>query len=286
MGVSAKDLVLAAEAGRVDGVVAALTAGVDVNSRDPNGSTGLHFAAANGHLPVVAILLKHHANVNVVNRFGETPLVFASLTGREDVVESLLTAGADPNLRTPDGKGPLVAAIIGGGHEGIVRRLLAKGADASVPCKGVLPLGFAQSTGHSRIADLLQAAMPTATDDDLFGAILKGDMPALDDALARGANVNARGPGKMTPLFFAVQAGNADAARRLLDKGADVDARNESGITPLLFASFGGQAEVARLLLNRGADTSVRFGGESAEQVATRRGHSEVVRLLRQHDGR
>ena len=72
----------------------------------------------------------------------------------------------------------------------------------------------------------------------LHGAALSGDVAAIRNLLAGGADVNARDEGRVTPLHRAVLFGNIASVQALLAGGADVNARAEDGVTPLHFAAM------------------------------------------------
>jgi cytochrome c len=57
----------------------------------------------------------------------------------------------------------------------------------------------------------------------IHDAAKKGDVVALDAALASGADVNASN-GLATPLYYAVDGGHLEAATFLIGRGADVGA--------------------------------------------------------------
>jgi ankyrin repeat protein len=59
----------------------------------------LHYAAANGHTPVVRLLLEHFAYIDAASPNGTTPLMMAARYGTLEVVKVLLDAGADPTLK-------------------------------------------------------------------------------------------------------------------------------------------------------------------------------------------
>lgn len=68
----------------------------------------------------------------------------------------------------------------------------------------------------------------------------------------------------------------------LLDAGAAPNAQNEEGITPLMNAAWFGCCDSARELLRRGADALLRDSkGRTAKDLATERGHRDVVELLK-----
>ena len=111
----------AAQAGDIDGLKAALTAGAEVNAPDAQGWTALMHAANKGY-----------------------PMLIAPL----------LSAGANPDLRAPDGATTLFIAALHGYSE-IVAQLMRAGADASIPGpKDRTPLDVARSLEHSRILAL------------------------------------------------------------------------------------------------------------------------------------
>ncbi len=106
------DLFRAAETGTAADVKAALSAGANVNTREENGGTPLHVAAAFNDATVVAALLDAGAGANLNARVAKTtdvfkeeirtgwaPLHAATKFNDAAVVTLLLDAGADPNAR-------------------------------------------------------------------------------------------------------------------------------------------------------------------------------------------
>ena len=59
--------------------------GLDVDVRDRQGCTSLHFAADRGQAGVAAVLLARGADVNAVDEDGAAPLHYAALCGNEQV---------------------------------------------------------------------------------------------------------------------------------------------------------------------------------------------------------
>ena len=81
--------------------------------------------------------------------------------------------------------------------------------------------------------------------------------------------------------------GDVAGTRLLLDHGVDVNAADHRGYTPLLLAAQydGDSTELVRLLLARGADLRTAAEGETALSLASKRGETEVTKLLREAAG-
>jgi ankyrin repeat protein len=94
-------------------------------------------------------------------------------------------------------------------------------------------------------------------EDTLVGAVRTGDIEAIKQHIAEGADVNAL-YFEMPPLTWSATMGQTEAAELLLQHGADINGRNRDGNTALHLAVFLGRAETAELLLKRGADVNAK----------------------------
>ena len=70
----------------------------DVNARDKDGRTLLHYAANKGYLEIVRLLLEKGANINVQDNDGRTPLHEAMSYHALGVARFLVENGANVNL--------------------------------------------------------------------------------------------------------------------------------------------------------------------------------------------
>ncbi|EKF30270.1 hypothetical protein MOQ_005923 [Trypanosoma cruzi marinkellei] len=97
-----------------------------------------------------------------------------------------------------------------------------------------------------------------------------------------GANTNVvRSPGRATALFLASQNGHIAVARLLLQFGADPNARRETGATPIFIAAQQGHLEIVQLLIDSGGTpTTPNHQGVSPIMVAAHQGHIDCVQLL------
>jgi hypothetical protein len=94
---------------------------------------------------------------------------------------------------------------------------------------------------------------------DVWTAAAKGNLEAIKEHVAAGADINAKAPSiGVTPLMAAAITGQSDAAELLLAKGAKPDIRNNEGSTALHMAAFFGHIEIVKALMAKGADVNVR----------------------------
>lgn len=115
-------------------------------------------------------------------------------------------------------------------------------------------------------------------EDTLVGAARMGDLEAIKQHIAEGADVNAL-HFEMPPLTWAAMMGQTEAVELLLQHGADVNGRNRDDNTALHLAVFLGHAETAELLLKSGADVDVK-NDDGATPVEMLGVPWEMTRLL------
>jgi ankyrin repeat protein len=109
---------------------------------------------------------------------------------------------------------------------------------------------------------------------------------AVKYLIERGADPEARNAREETALHIALRRSPADAqsVRVLIEAGADVNAADGEGYTPLLLAASQ-SAEIVKALIDAGADTGALIPGENGEQknamsIALRSKCFRVVRAL------
>ena len=97
----------AAAKGNIEAVNQHLEVGADVNARENNKWTPLHYAAYYGHKVVAELLITEGADVNAKSDDGWTPLHDATSIGHKEIVELLLAKGANVNAKNNYGNTPL-----------------------------------------------------------------------------------------------------------------------------------------------------------------------------------
>lgn len=95
-----------AREGEVENLLKCIENGVDVNLRDSEGRTPLHWAVDRGHLNVAELLVRKNADVNVKDNDGQTPLHYAVVCEREAIAKFLVKQNADVGIKDNEGDSP------------------------------------------------------------------------------------------------------------------------------------------------------------------------------------
>ena len=171
-------------------------------------------------------------------------LANAVLASDEDRVAFLLERGASVDVRDLQGAPPLVTA--------------AKSRDTQM-------MAFLLDLG----ADI--AVTDRAGWNALHHAVLRNHVPSIELLAARGADLEAMAPGRLSPLALAISEGMRWAAQALIDSGAPVDqVFADDELTPLMVLATQGETfdretrvaggpsvlELAELLIAKGADVN------------------------------
>jgi RNA polymerase sigma factor (sigma-70 family) len=130
-------------------------------SRGPTGETPLHWAAANGSIPIIDLLLADKADINAqeTNKFGGSPLHWATQHDHLDAIKHLLDKGADPKtINQRSGQTLLHVAARHTDDVPLIDLLLSKGIDPTVKDRfDKIAADYATSAGHSKVASRMNA---------------------------------------------------------------------------------------------------------------------------------
>ncbi len=129
---------------------------------------------------------------------------------------------------------------------------------------------------------------PAFADPIHYGAA-RGDVQAIEQALATGADINKRDDKGRAALHVAVLFGQTGSLGFLLDNGAyngaNIDAGDDYGGTALHLSALVGKPGAVSLLLMHGAATDVQMlDGSTALHWAAYGGNIEIITELLAHN--
>ena len=200
-------------------------------------------SALNSNMPNLVLKLLRDNSLGVNSQLTdkrETALHIAAELGIQQAAETLLGQGAKVNVRDDDGRSPLA---------------------------------YAQTKGHTQLAELLQIHAQaelsllqkekTSDAQDLFAAAKNNDRASAELLLAEGADPQEKKVhgqssynqlGFKTPFHIAFDAGHYSLAAFLLKEVMGINGLDEQGWTPLMIAILADDWDLVRELLNDGAN--------------------------------
>lgn len=188
-------------------------------------------------------------------------LISASETGSLPEVKRLVEAGVEIDAQDSRGRTAVMAATHGN-HPEVVEYLLSKGADVNI--------------------------RDERSDNPLLYAGAEGLLEIVRLTLAAGADTKLTNRYGGIAIIPASERGHVEVVRELLtNSDTNVNHINRLGWTALLEAvvlADGGPKHqaIVQLLVDHGADINIRDkNGETALELATRRGLSEIVAILK-----
>ena len=256
---------------------------VQVNVRQGDGATALHWAAHRDDLETTDLLIRAGANVNAADDLGVTPLSLACANGNYTIVERLLNAGANPNAVMSTGESPLMSAARTGNVRA-VKALLAHGANvnAKETAHGQTALMWAVAHQHADVVKSLiemRADIHARSSTRHRGLLLGNRYLAYDDT----RDVKDVEEGGFTALLFAARQGDVKSAKLLIEAGANLNESTPDGTSALVLAAHGGRGEFAAFLLDEGADPNAAGSGYAALHAAVLRSDVPLAKALLAH---
>jgi len=219
----------------------------DVNAREADGTTALHWAVRADDQELIRLLLRAGADARAANRYGVTPLQLAAVNGSVPTAIMLLDAGADPNAVLPEGETVLMTAARTGQPD-LLKVLLDRGADLNAREKwyGETALIWATAENHP---DAVRVLLDRGADANQTSA------PLTFASRRNGQSVLPLG--SWPPLTYAARENALDAGRVLVAAHANLNATDPDGATALVIAIVNANYDFAAFLLDAGADPNV-----------------------------
>jgi len=299
MNAVTRQLILAAHLGDMKQLESLLKQGANPNEQDEQQRTALHWAALQGHIPVVRLLLQNGANHSIKANNAWTPLMFAESKGHNGVAHLLRHAV----LFKPAEQPPVLGAGNGKFNEAMNKHvieaaisnstsridlLIKSGANPNATDEtGCSALIYAARDGNLAAVRTLLAQKASLNLKDkegktaLFYAILRAQHTVVQFLLSKGADINCTDVNGLSPLYFASMIGNTVAIDRLIEAGVDPNLPTLAGLTALHLAAIAGQIEALKVLLEKGAYLgAVAESGMTVLMAAAQEGRTDLVTFL------
>jgi ankyrin repeat domain-containing protein 50 len=267
----------------------------NINARDSDQMTPLHYAVFYKHLAVSKTLLQYHnLDVNVQDKWGDTPLCEASRNGFSDIIPILLQhPSIEINFQKEDGQTALqIAAHLG---QTDITHLLLQHPTIDINCSdknGWTALTAAVDCGHADIVRLLLAhkdidISASRVGEPGFWVSISQKFYSEGECMTLPLDLRLQLGIKLSEsLYLAARDGDKDIVELLLQR-PDIEPNAHYGrynTTPLHEAISGGHLKVVEvLLLHPQIDVnSVDEDGRSALIYVAKEGHSDIGNALLQ----
>ncbi|EAX95817.1 ankyrin repeat protein, putative [Trichomonas vaginalis G3] len=166
--------------------------GADINAKNKDGCTSLHYAARNNNKETAEILISNGADINAKNKDGCTSLHYAARLNNKETAEILISNGADINAKNKDGCTSLHYAARYNSKE-TAEILISNGADINAKDEdGWTSLHYAARNNNKETAEIL---------------------------ISNGADINAKDEDGWTSLHYAARNNNKETAEILISNG-------------------------------------------------------------------
>ena len=222
----------AARDGRVEPILEyAQSDSPNLDSRDSDGNTLLHWAVLKGKPTLVSALVDHGVDINALNARGVTALFYASMLGDGSMVSLLVDQGARVNLHSMGSDAPTEHAVTQ--RTDLIDIELEK--EIKLVCT---PVQAATVQGHFRVVLYL---------------------------VQKGADVNIPAHNGNTALHYACMKSFVGLASFLVESGAALDARNDAGAVPADVAEDGMKDLLFEAVSPQKSATAPTNGPDAAE---------------------
>ena len=213
-----------------------LNQGANVNVREKDGQTPLHYAAYLNNINIAKLLIDSGADVNVQDKDGWAPLRWATHNGHPEIAKLLIEYEADVNARDNFATSSLHYAVKKGYYD-IAKLLIENGADPFIKDTfGETPLDYCK---NEEMHKLLENYMniykqrnktPSIENNDLLYYAFDNNLIEVKKCVYReNYNINIQDDKGYTPLMYAIMNHNLKMVEFLVEHGADINLCNNKG---------------------------------------------------------
>jgi ankyrin repeat protein len=232
------------------GSTALFAAGAEAaNTRHPDGSTPLQWAAFAGDAAEAKRLIAAGADVSATNNYGINAMLLAADIASTEMVQLLLKSGADANSANPDGETAL-HLVARAGNIDAAKLLLKAGAkvDAREKFGEQTPLMWAVARRHPAMVDFL---LTHGADPNARSAVRDYQRVATAESRAKSLD-----RGGFTPLLYAARENCGECVEILIKHGVDLNKSDPTRVVPMVIAMVNGNFDIAKRLIEAGADVN------------------------------
>jgi ankyrin repeat protein len=228
----------------------------NIEARNHNNETVLHYAVNINNTEIVEILLNGKCNLEALNHNNETVLQYAVKNNLKDMVGLLIDKGANKDIKYNNNV-PLLDYAVKNGLTEIAQLLITRGAKKDIKNRdGDLLLDYAVKHGLTDMVNLL---------------------------IVNGANKDIKNPNGDTLLHYAVINKHINIANLLLKHDANINCINKKGFTPLMMAAYLQDIKMVEFLLSiKNCDVNLlsNNGSTALHQAFLKNDSAEIVKIL------
>jgi ankyrin repeat protein len=206
---------------------------------------------------------------------GQTcPITLAAQNGSPEVMRVLVEHGA--SVTNVDGRTAIIYAVLNGSLP-TLEVMIQAGGDKNAA------LTSAVAQEKPEVIKYLEGLGAVEDVDPFLVAARRGDLAAIETALARRVDLEMEDGGRRTAVMRAAMYGQSGVISRLAKAGANVNARFAIEFdTPLHMAVRGNHADAVRALAAAGANLNARADDNSPTPVmeAVSKGHVQALAAL------
>ncbi|KAK3098345.1 hypothetical protein FSP39_018639 [Pinctada imbricata] len=262
---------------------------VDINCKNNLDRTALHWASANGNLPIIEKLLECGADIEAKDKYGMRPVLWAAWFGHLEALKILINTGATPSCTNKQGMGILHCASQNN-HISIMNFIVESLETINVNDVEQMErtaLHLAAEAGHLEAVMRLIDMRCDANKRDKAGetamhlAAKSGRSEIIKKLLILGVVVDDRDGEGQTALHLAGREGHLTTVQVLLDFNAGANSETIKEMCPLHFAVAQGHEDIVMELIKNGANLdSQNFQGNTPLHMASLANLKNIAKLL------
>ncbi|XP_058631918.1 ankyrin repeat and death domain-containing protein 1B isoform X2 [Onychostoma macrolepis] len=285
-----KDFIEAAKRNDVEGMKL-LGRGVNVNAKNVNGRTALHYAVAFRNVEVVDVLLRRRAKLDFQDKEGLNMMHCAAMNNHTDIVAYIVDDLQMGELDKEDqyGNRPFALAAVHG-CVSMLQMLMEEPYNMATMEEnkvGDTPLHLAAKNGQCEALQLLldnfsiRNEVNQAGQTALYLAADGAHEDCVQTLLEAQCDPNIFTLSRSSPLHPVCERGHFPIVKLLINSGAQMNAQNQHLHTPFHLAVKNCHIPVIHTLLEAGCDPNVKdHMGQTALHIAAEMGKVDVVEMI------